>query len=94
MRNVGILSWRVLGHPLSAVVVFAVLWALFGTVLHPWFMNWGASPEEQGMALPGDSAAPERFFTRAITIDAPPDIDGNGGRAIRRPACRIGPACR
>src|SRR5205085_8589177 len=36
-----------------------------------WLMNWGATPEERAMILPGDTAPPETYFTRAITIDAP-----------------------
>jgi hypothetical protein len=41
------------------------------TVLHPWIMTWGATAEEQRMALPGDEADPSAYFTRAITIHAP-----------------------
>jgi len=35
-------------------------------------MGWGSTPEEQAMPLPGDTAAPSAYYTRAITIDAPP----------------------
>src|SRR5208283_2565218 len=44
--------------------------------LHPWFMNWGATPAEQQMALPGDQLLPEPAFrfTRAITIRAPASV--------------------
>lgn len=59
-------------QPIPALLIFAALWGLFLVVLHPWFMNWGSSPEEQAMALPGDTAPPSTYFTRAITIDAPP----------------------
>src|SRR3954471_19521563 len=59
-------------RPLPALLVFAALWALYLLVLHPWLMNWGATPEERVMALPGDAAPPSAYFTRAITIDAPP----------------------
>jgi hypothetical protein len=54
---------------------YAVLLVLYVLVLHPWLMNWGASAAEQAMALPGDDVpnAPGIYFTRAITIDAPPD---------------------
>jgi hypothetical protein len=68
-------AWRLLRiavHPISAVLIFAALCTLFATVLHPWFMNWGSTPEEQATVLPGDSAPPETYFTRASTIDAPP----------------------
>jgi hypothetical protein len=62
---------RQLIHPISVLVIFAALWGLFAVVLHPWFMNWGSTPEEQAMGLPGDTAPPSTYFTRAITIDAP-----------------------
>jgi hypothetical protein len=54
------------------LLILAVLWGIFLLVLHPWIMNWGSTPEEQMMTLPGDTAAPAAYFTRAITIDAPP----------------------
>jgi len=56
---------------LASVAGFTVLWAVFVVGLHPWLMNWGATPEERAMVLPGDTAPPETYFTRAITIDAP-----------------------
>jgi hypothetical protein len=59
-------------HPVGALLIFGALWAVFVVVLHPWFMHWGATPEERSMVLPGDSAPPESYFTRAITIGAPP----------------------
>jgi hypothetical protein len=39
-------------------------------------MNWGATPAEMAMSLPGDDAAlaPDSYFTRAITVDAPPSV--------------------
>lgn len=63
---------RILVQPITAAVVFVGLCTLFATVLHPWFMNWGATPDEQAMALLGDAALPDAYFTRAISIDAPP----------------------
>ena len=62
---------RHLIDPIPALLMFAPVWALFVLVLHPWFMNWGSTPEEQRMALPGDTALPSTYFTRAITINAP-----------------------
>jgi hypothetical protein len=59
-------------QPIPALLIFAALWGLFLGVLHPWFMNWGSTPEERAMALPGDTAAPSTYFTRAITVEAPP----------------------
>jgi hypothetical protein len=73
------IAWRhlaglsgLLCRPFPVLLVFAALWGIFLLMLHPWLMNWGATPEEQAMALPGDTAAPSAYFTRAITIDAPP----------------------
>jgi hypothetical protein len=65
-------SVRIVAHPILAVVVFVGLCVLFAIVLHPWFMNWGATANERAAVLPGDSAPPEAYFTRAISIDAPP----------------------
>ena len=58
-------------EPVPALLIFAALWGLFVVVLHPWFMNWGSTSEEQAMVLPGDTAPPSTYFTRAITINAP-----------------------
>src|SRR6266545_6434351 len=55
---------RVLIHPISAVLIFAAVWGLFLFVLHPWMMNWGSTPDEQAMALPGDEAPASAYFTR------------------------------
>jgi hypothetical protein len=63
---------RPLVHPVLAVANFAAAWLLFLGVLHPWLMNWGATPDEQTMLLPGDLAPPASYLTRAITIAAPP----------------------
>jgi len=60
-------------QPRLVVAIFIVAWAVYFTGLHPWFMNWGAAPSEQQMALPGDELLPDGSprFTRAITIHAP-----------------------
>src|SRR5919201_2659776 len=63
---------RIVVRPLPAVLIFAALCALFVAVLHPWLMSWGATSDERALVLPGDTAPPETYFTRAITIDAPP----------------------
>jgi hypothetical protein len=57
----------------SGLMVLSLLMATYLTILHPWMMNWGATAEEQRMALPGDEAgtASAQWFTRAITINAP-----------------------
>jgi hypothetical protein len=67
-----VLTLTLLARPAAAVLIFAALWGVFVLVLHPWFMNWGATLDERTMVLPGDTAAPETYFTRAITIHAPP----------------------
>jgi hypothetical protein len=58
--------WRVV------LPLVAVLFGIYVGVLHPWLLSWGATAEEQRMALPGDEAPPSTYVTRAITIDAPP----------------------
>jgi hypothetical protein len=65
-----LLRWRVV------LPVFALLWAVYLLGVHPWLMNWGATPAEVNMSLPGDEPglAPDAYFTRAITIDAPPSV--------------------
>ena len=63
---------RLLCQPVPALLGFATLCGVFLLVLHPWLMSWGATPEEGSMALPGDTAPPETYFTRAITIHASP----------------------
>jgi hypothetical protein len=60
------LRWR------FVLPVLAILWCAYLGVLHPWLMSWGATPEEIARALPGDELAPASYFTRAITIEAPP----------------------
>jgi hypothetical protein len=63
---------RSLIRPLPVLLLFVAAWGLFLLILHPWLMNWGAAPEERAMVLPGDEAPPAAYFTRAISIDAPP----------------------
>jgi hypothetical protein len=63
---------RLLARPIPALSVFAA-WVVFLLVLHPWFMDWGATAEERAMALPGDVAPPSAYFTRAVTIGASPE---------------------
>ncbi len=58
-------------RPLAALLLFAAAWGLFLFVLHPWLMGWGATADEQTMPLPGDTAPPSAYLTRAITIGAP-----------------------
>jgi hypothetical protein len=63
---------RIVVRPIPAVLIFLALCALFVAVLHPWLMSWGATSDERALVLPGDTAPPESYFTRAISIDAPP----------------------
>ena len=63
---------RVVLRPIPALLVFAAAWGLFLLLLHPWIMRWGSTPEEQAMVLPGDTAPPSAYFTRAISVDSPP----------------------
>lgn len=61
------LRWR------FVLPLLVVLWGIYLGILHSWLMNWGATRQEQQMALPGDELATGQvsYFTRAITIDAP-----------------------
>ena len=63
--------WLNLVRPRDALLMLAVLWAVYLGVLWPWMMRWGATNAEQTMSLPGDEIAPVATSTRAITIDAP-----------------------
>lgn len=58
------------------LMILAAVWGVYFGALHPWFMNWGTTPAEQQMTLPGDPSTDGRpdashRFTRAITIRAP-----------------------
>jgi len=59
-------------EPAGALTLVAALFAVFVTALEPWLLNWGATPAERSMVLPGDTAEPTAYFTRAISIDRPP----------------------
>jgi hypothetical protein len=60
----------------GALMIFAAAWVVYFAVLHPWFMNWGATKAEREMALPGHQLLPNASnrFTRAITINAPASV--------------------
>jgi hypothetical protein len=66
--------WSLCCSPGVALCIFAVLCGVFLLGLHSWLLNWGATPEERAMSLPGDTAAPSDYITRAITIAAPPSV--------------------
>ena len=61
-------GWRI------ALPIVVLLWGVYLFALHPWLMSWGAAPTEAAMILPGDdpSLPSAAYFTRAITVDAPP----------------------
>jgi hypothetical protein len=58
---------------LSTLAAFAALALVFGFVLRPWYLHWGATTAERAMPLPGDEIVPGAATqeTRAITIQAP-----------------------
>ena len=58
---------------LALVSVLGAIVALYGFGVRPWLLNWGASPAEQALALPGDDivSGPVKATTRGVTIDAP-----------------------
>lgn len=62
-----------LRYALPFVLLLGVIY-WFG--IHPWMANWGSTPAEQQMALPGDHLHPDAYgqTTQAITINAPPDV--------------------
>jgi hypothetical protein len=59
---------------LRDVAVAAPL-AVTAPLLRRWHSRWGATAEEVSMSMPGDDLVPgcQVTWTRAITIDAPPD---------------------
>lgn len=59
---------------LATVAVGAVLASVYRRFLRRPILDWGSTPEEAALALPGDEllADPDIVATRAITIDAPP----------------------
>jgi hypothetical protein len=48
---------------------------LFSPLLRSWYNRWGATKEEIAAPLPGDELvpAPQMGYTRAVTIQAPPE---------------------
>ncbi len=59
-----------LGLAAGGVAAFA----LYRLVIRPWHLRWGATDEEAQRSMPGDDLvpSPDIAFTRAITINAPP----------------------
>lgn len=55
----------------GALLLLALVYV---TIVRPWFLKWGSTPEERTKPLPGDDVVPANASaTRAITIYAPPD---------------------
>jgi hypothetical protein len=54
----------------------AMIGAGFFGFYRPWQMNWGATAEEVARSMPGDEVVPFPTFnaTRAVTIEAPPEV--------------------
>lgn len=61
--------WRIL------LIVLLLNLALYGGLVRPWIMRWGATDQELVQSLPGDNLIPldAVVSTRALTIDAPAD---------------------
>ena len=57
---------------LGIAILLLTLGVLYVTVVRPWHTHWGATPEEIGRPLAGDSLVehPQEVTTRAITIRA------------------------
>jgi hypothetical protein len=58
---------------LAAVAAETAAIIAYARVIRPWFLHWGATPQEVDRVMPGDDlvAAPRSGYTRAITIHAP-----------------------
>lgn len=65
--------WMLLGSSAGVVTGLA---AAYGVLVRPWHLGWGATLEERERPMPFDQliAEPNYFSTRAIDIDASPDL--------------------
>lgn len=68
-------SRRRIGHGLLTVLGAVPLFVT-APLYRRWHLRWGATAEEVRSAMPGDESVPKASFnaTRAITIDAPPEL--------------------
>jgi hypothetical protein len=66
---------RCIGHGILDAVGAVPLFVT-APLYRRWHLRWGATDEEVRSAMPGDELVPEASFnaTRAITIDAPPEL--------------------
>ena len=71
---VGLIWWLGAGlGSLVVVVAIVVLALVFIKLVRPWYLCWGANPDEIAMAMPGDELIPDtNSATRAIGIAASP----------------------
>lgn len=58
---------------LSIILVLGVNFIIFVFVFDPYLLGWGANPDEQSAAMPGDQYAARISGTRSIDIDRPND---------------------
>src|SRR4029453_7367602 len=60
----------------AAQVLVASPWFLTAPLYRHWHLRWGATDAEVAAAMPGDELVPDPSFsaTRAITIQAPPEL--------------------
>jgi hypothetical protein len=64
-----------LRRPPALAVVGAAATAVYGIVIRPWHLRWGARPEDESRHLPGDELLSDHGtrILHAVTIDAPVD---------------------
>lgn len=62
-----------LRRPPPLALLGAAVTALYGFVIRPWHLSWGAEPADEKRELPGDELLPEdgTRILHAVTIDAP-----------------------
>lgn len=76
--------------PLAMAGLIGLAGAAYMTMIRRWILTWGATSDEAGRPLPGDSLMPaaDQQTTRAVTVEAPAEAIwpwlvqiGSGGRA-------------
>jgi hypothetical protein len=68
-----------------SAVALVLLFALYAAVLHPWLLDWGSTPAERAMVLPGDreeDMAPGSWQPGTQRTGATPDQTRRFTRAI------------
>lgn len=58
----------------AVITALAALGGSYWFAIRPWFLRWGATPDEVDRTLPGHALAPDPAVnsTQAVTVDAPP----------------------